>query len=106
MEKDPLKETSEQEVLEDEVQDDFFEVDIDDLYLFSEIFVEEKPKKKPNFGFIVAGFFVPILGYVMYFVYKKEGKKVEADSFLDGAMVGTFTFILVLILVIGYINSL
>jgi hypothetical protein len=102
LEKDPLKETPEQE----EVLEDSIEVESDDIFLVDELFIEEKQVKKPNFGFMVAGFFVPILGYAMYFVYKKEGKKVEADSFLDGAMIGTFTFILVLILVIGYVNSL
>ncbi len=103
LEKDPLKETK--ELTQDE---ELVEVEKENSISVDELFAQEilTQEKKPNFGYMVAGFFVPILGFIMYFIYKKDGKKIEADSFLDGAMIGTFTFIMVLLLVIGYINSL
>lgn len=104
MEQDPLKEPQELEDQENkpEVVLEYHE---EEIFPIEELFIEEIQEKKPIFSYMLIGFFVPILGYIFYYMYKKDNKRVEADSFLDGAMIGTFTFILVILLVIGYILS-
>lgn len=103
MEQEPLKEQKEQE--EQETPEIIIEGSEEEIFDAAELFIGEVQEQKPIFKYVIAGFFIPILGYVFYYVYKKEGKRVEADSFLDGAMIGTFTFIIILLLVIGYILS-
>ncbi|MGI6359453.1 MAG: hypothetical protein ACOX02_00205 [Acholeplasmatales bacterium] len=104
MEQEPLKEPN--ELKEQEEANEVQEVSKEQIFVVDELFTEEVKEKKPNFGYMVLGFFIPIVGFILYYVYKKDGKKKEADALLDGAMIGIFTFIMVLILVIGYINSL
>lgn len=103
MEQEPLKEQKEQE--EQETPEIIIEGSEEEIFDAAELFIGEVQEQKPIFKYVIVGFFIPILGYVFYYVYKKEGKRVEADSFLDGAMIGTFTFIIILLLVIGYILS-
>lgn len=86
MDKDPFQEFDEQ-------PDDLFD---------DELFEAETPKK-PVLSYMLVGFFVPLIGFIMYVVYKKD-KHQEANAFLDGAIIGIFTFIILSLLVIGYIK--
>lgn len=69
-----------------------------------ELFINHVPKRS-YFLYKLIGFFVPVIGFIMYFVYKKN-RSNESNAFLDGAMVGTFTQVILLLLIIGYANSL
>ena len=82
---------------------DFFEEEKKEEPL-DELFIDRVPKRS-YFSCKLIGFFVPVIGFTMYFVYKKN-RSNEANAFLDGAMVGTFTQVILLLLIIGYANSL
>lgn len=76
---------------------------IEDLFEIEDIFIEEP--KKPVFSYILVGFLVPLIGFIMFFIYKRD-KPEEADAFLDGAIIGVFSFIIIFLLIVGYLNHI
>ncbi|MFA5720006.1 MAG: hypothetical protein WC939_02970 [Acholeplasmataceae bacterium] len=73
------------------------------IELEDDIFVEESPKK-PVLSYLVVGFLVPIIGFILFLSHKKD-RKEEAEALLDGTIIGIFTYTILTILIIGYLLS-
>lgn len=57
-----------------------------------------REEDKPNAGFAVLGFFLPLIGLILYLVWKSE-TPLKAKSCLNGAIAGFITGIVLVVLI-------